>query len=302
VSRLLLEALLSEFSTEVNDASADRKLRPDLDPQFFTVLMTALIDDDHERAETYAANVREVPALAKLDRTFPALLQRLRRVVTKFAGEHGRKPKVVAMDFGDQYWGDVGQHKDIRRFYMALNQADADGEIARALAGLTGPRDARGNLISADSKLGPGVDVSGSVLIDCELTGTGSVKDSVLIGTRVRNIRAAKAFDVLSTAPALELAEGAGTYKVVSPEPLRVPENERVTTLFLPGGREVLMRAHEQLDLRDRQNNYETAVLENPLPFSEAHELMMSMPVEELEARRARATEVALARFAGADD
>lgn len=301
VSRVLLEALLEEFSAEVNDASADRKQRPDLDPQFFTVLMTALIDDDGERAQTYAHTVREVPALAKLDRTFPDLLVRLRRVVSRFAASHGRKPKVVAMDFGDQYWGDVGQHKDIRRFYMALNQPDADGQIARALAGLPETRDARGNLISADSTVAPSVVVERSVLIGCELSGTGSVRDSVLIGTRARDIFAEAAFDVLGTVPKLELAPGAGSYKVVSSEPLRVAEGERVTTLFLPGDREVAMRVHEELDLRDRQNNYEAAVLGNPLPFSEAHELMMSMPVEELEARRARASDAALARFEPAD-
>ena len=302
VSRVLLEALLEEFAHEVNDASADRKLRPDLDPQFFTVLMTALIDDEEERAQSYAQTVREVPALAKLERTFPDLLGRLRRVVTQFTALHGRKPKVVAMDFVDQYWGDVGQHKDIRRFYMALNQADADGHIARALAGLKGPRDARGNLISEDSVVAPGIDVERSVLIGCELSGSGTIRDSVLIGTRARDISADGAFDVLSALPKLELARGAGTYKIVSSAPLSVSENERMTTLFLPGGREASMRVHEDLDLRDRQNHYETAVLDNPVSFSEAHELMMSMPVEELEARRARATEVALARISNADD
>ncbi len=301
VSRVLLGALLQEFSHEVNDASADRKQRPDLDPQFFTVLMTALIDDEHQRRESYAQTVREVPAIAKLDRTFPDLLARLRRVVTRFVETHGRKPKVVAMDFGDQYWGDVGQHKDIRRFYMALNQSDADGQIARALAGLTDARDALGNSISPDSKLAASVVVERSVLIGCELSGSGTVRDSVLIGTRAHHIRADAAFDVLSTVLELDLAKGAGTYKVVSSEPFSVAEGERVTTLFLPDGRDVSLRVHEELDLRDRQNNYESPVLGNPLPFSEAHELMMSMPVEELEARRTRAIEAALTRIANRD-
>jgi hypothetical protein len=302
VSRVLLDALLAEFAAEVNDASASRKDRPDLDPQFFTVLMLALIEDEAERARAYRETVREVPAIEKLAASFPDLLGRLCGVVSRFCEAHGRKPKVVAMDFGDQYWGDVGQHRDIRRFYMALNESTADGQVARALAGLTLARDARGNLISEDSKVSPDIDVRGSVLIGCELSGTGVVRDSVLIGTRAREIQADGAFDVQSTVRRLSLAQGAGSYKVVSSGSLRVAEYERVTTLFLPDGRDLLMRVTEELDLKDRQQNYDARVLGNPISFAEAHELMMSMPVEALEARRGRAIEEALAKFRAPDD
>src|SRR5690606_7478007 len=104
---------------EVNDPGADRAQRPDLDPQFFTVLMIALIDDDALRAASYEQSVREVPALQKLSQQMPDLLERLRRTVLAFRAAHGRAPRVVVMDFGDQYWGDIGQHQQIYRFFMA---------------------------------------------------------------------------------------------------------------------------------------------------------------------------------------
>lgn len=287
VSRRLLDALLGEFQAEVNDPSADRRTRPDLDPQFFTAFMLALIDDDAEREAAYRQSVDEVPALAKLDRSFPTLLPRLRKVVSQFRREHGRDPRVVAMNFGHQYWGDIGQHRQIYEFYMALNQPSADGQIARSLAGLEGACDGRGNLVTADSVVAPGVELHGSVVIGCQLLGRGLVRDSVLIGTRARDINADGAFDVLSVVRDLKLQRGAGSYKVVSEASVEVATRERVTTLFLPDGAVVQMRVTEDTDLRDRQRCYDVPILGNPMSFARAHELMCSQGVDELRARRA---------------
>lgn len=301
VSRRLLDALLSEFSVEVNDETADRKARPDLDPQFFTAFMLALIDDDTKRKADFEQSIAEVPALAKLAKNFPDLLSRLRKVVTEFRVDHGQSPRVVAMNFGAQYWGDIGQHRQIYEFYMALNQSSPDGRIARALAGIEGAADARGNRVTPDSVVAPGIELQRSVVIGCELLGRGVVKDSVLIGTRARDISAEAAFDVLSVVRDLKLGSGAGSYKVVSDAAVEVASNERVTTLFLPDGRQLLMRVAEATDLRDRRLNYEAPVLDNPLSFARAHELMCDQSVDELRARRAEAAASVLQGIAGID-
>ncbi len=287
VSCVLLDALLDEFATEVNDATANRKHRPDLDPQFFTVLMIALGDDEQEMQRAFDSIALEVPALAELRARFPDLLGRLRKVVEGFRQRHGRKPRVVAMDFGDQYWGDIGQHRQIYQFFMALGAQSAEGRIARALAGLGEACDDRGNWITPGSHVSPEVVVRNSVLIDCDLFGSGSVEGSVLIGTCAGNIDAREAFDVESCVSSLRLAPRSGTYKVLRDEPVAADVGERLTTLFLPGGRELLMRVQEDLDLRDRATNYERVTGENPISFAEAHRLMGAVPADELDARRA---------------
>ena len=297
VSRVLLDALLAEFTKEVNDPSADRGQRPDLDPQFFTVLMIALIDDDRARAASYEQAVQEVPALAQLARKMPDLLDRLRRTVLAFRAEHGRAPRVVAMDFGDQYWGDIGQHQQIYRFFMALNEAGAEGHISRALAGLDQARDAHGNLVTPDSSVSEGIQLRRSVLIGAELFGSGLVEDCVLVGTRAGNITARQAFDVGSVVSELALAPRAGTYKVISGEAVTLEPGERATLLFLPDGREALLRVHEQLDLRDRARHYDVPVSNNPLSFRQAHQLMGEVAAEELENRRSERARAVLARI-----
>jgi hypothetical protein len=188
---------------------------------------------------------------------------------------------MVALDFEDQYWGDIGQHHRIREFYLALIADGASGEIARALAGIPDQRDGDGNIIVGDTFVSEDVRVRGSVLINARLEGRGEVVSSVLIGTHARDIKAQEAFDILSTALDLTLQPGSGTYKVVSSEPVVAAAGERLTTLFTPAG-EVHMRCREDTDLRNRQANYDEPILDNPMSFREAHEVMTAVGPEDV--------------------
>ena len=192
---------------------------------------------------------------------------------------------MLALDFGDPYWGDIGQHTKIRDFYTSLNDRGPNGDIARALAAVDAPRDPNGAILVGECSIAPGTVVRDSVLVNARIAGGGRVVGSVLVGTQARTVDARGAFDVLSVVTDLGLAPGAGTYRVVSTEPVRAGPGERVTTLFLPG-REVLARVLEETDLRDRSQNYDRAVLGNPISFREAHETMSSQSHEELTARR----------------
>jgi hypothetical protein len=287
VSRVLLDALLAEFESEVLDPTAQRSARPDLDPQFFTALTLAALPASSTRAEAWEIAKHELPTLAELERNLPGIFQRLINVLDRFEVQHGRKARFVVMDFGDQYWGDVGQHQQIYEFYMALAERSARGAIARALAGIGERRDRQGNLLAGDTSIGE-AHVQNSVLIDCQIDD-GIVIDSVLIGTRAHRIAADRGFDVESTVRELTLGARAGSYRVVSAEPITASEGERVTTVFLPDGTQALLRAHEATDLRDRQNHYEQPILGNSLSFRAAHEQMSRMEADELERRRTEA-------------
>jgi len=290
LSRRLLDLLLDELEDEVNDPDADRKQRPDLDPQLFTALTVAAREDPRDRADAWATAKGESPAIARLDEAMPGIVDRLRRVLDRYRERYGRPARMVALDFGDQFWGDIGQHRQMRELVMALRAPTADGAVARALAGIDGlAPDAWGNVIAGQSRVGAGVTLRGSVLIDAQID-EGEVVDSVLVGSRVGRLSATAAFDVGSVARALRLEPGAGAYRVLSKDdaqPVVARARERVTTVVLPDGPH-LFRVHEETDLRDRPRTYDVAVLDNPLSFREAHALVTAADPDALDAVRRR--------------
>jgi hypothetical protein len=282
VSYDLLDALLEEFQGEVNDSTAHRDDRPALDPEFFTALTIAVNPDAQTRQEAWERAIQESKDVRKLSEKMPDVLARLQKAI----GTLQRPVKMVALDFQDQYWGDIGQHPQIYDFYMALNEPGPKGNILRALADLPDQRDANGNIIVGDSYISQHITVKNSVLINVALTGRGRIADSVLIGTRAENINIENGFDVLSTAPSLHVCSRGGTYKVVSDVPVSVAAGERVTTLFMPTYGTHLMRVHEHTNLRDTAATYDVPILGNPVSFREAHEDMGRITVEELEQAR----------------
>ena len=287
LSRKLLDALLEEFSAEVNDETADRAHRPDLDPQIFTALTIAAIDDPAERASVWEATRAESPAVEKLATMMPKVIERLRGAMDRFKAAHGRPINIAALDFCDQYWGDIGQHRRMYDLYMALADEGAAGRIARALAGIDTPRDAAGNILFGTTRLGPDVQARGSVFINAEVTA-GCIENSVLIGTRAHTVTAERAFDLMSIARSLSLAPRSGSYKVVSDESVSAAFGERVTTVFLPD-ESFLMRVTEDTDLKDRKRTYDVPILGNAISFDEAHKRVTKADPGQLEARRSAA-------------
>ena len=282
VSYDLLDALLNEFKGEVNDSTANRNARPALDPEFFTALTIAVSEDENERREAWQKAIQASKDVKQLSATIPDVLERIQRAI----GTLARPLKMVALDFQDQYWGDIGQHPQIYDFYMALNEPGPKGDILRALADIPDHRDEHGNIIVGDSYISQNITVKNSVLINVTLTGQGRIEHSVLIGTRAGNIAMENGFDVLSTATSLQVSSRGGTYKVVSNVPVSVAEGERVTTLFMPTHGTHLMRVHEHTNLRDTAATYDVPIFGNPVSFKDAHEDMGRITVEELEQAR----------------
>lgn len=288
VSGALLDCLDEEFKHEVNDHRARREDRPALDPEFFTAVTIAAIENSQACAEAWERVCAECAEVRALTSRQPDLVPRLRRVIRSLEFRQKRKFKMVAMDFGDQYWGDIGQHAKIYEFYMALNEQGPPGEIARAIAGLPSRRDAQGNFI-INSTVAPGVRVTHSVLINATIMGRGSVERSVLIGTRAGNIEACEGFDVLSTVTDLRLDPRGGAYKVVASQPVHARPRERLTTLFLPPLGPRIFRVLEDTDLKNKAANYAVPILGNPLSFREAHAEMGAMATRILEKCRGEA-------------
>ncbi|ACY16735.1 mannose-6-phosphate isomerase, class I [Haliangium ochraceum] len=285
VSRALLDALLADFEREVNDPAAKRAERPDLDPQMFTALTIAAMDDEGERARAWQQALSESAAMRQLDAQQPGILARLRGILERFAAEHGRPVRLMAMDMGDQYWGDIGQHRQMFDMFAALRDDGPSGAIARALADLHGAPDDDGNILAGNSVLGAGVRVRNSVLIDVHIDA-GDIADSVLIGTRCGSLHAEGAFDILSTARSMQLAPRAGAYRVLADEPVSAGPGERITTVLGSAG-EQLVRVHEDTDLRDRAAHYDQPIRGNAQSFRALHAEVTAADPSALEERRA---------------
>ena len=287
LSRPLLDALYHEFHADVHDASADRRSRPDLDPQLFTALVVAAEPDPETRNRAWAQALGSSPAIRHLQRNLPDVLLRLRRALDRFKHHTGRPVSLRAVDFGTPYWGDIGQHRQMYAWYSSLRRDTPQGAVARLLAGLPEVADADGNRLGGSNHLGPHVRVRNSVLIDVSID-SGDIVDSVLIGTRAGHVRAVEAFDVLSAAPHLDLAARAGTYRVVTNRAERVEEGHRRTVVFFPEG-PVRLDVHEATDLRDRPATYEVPVLDNAMSFQEAHQRILKADPEAVASRRSHA-------------
>ncbi len=285
MSRDLLDALCEEFAAEIDDPNADRRTRPDLDPQFFTALTLATEPDPVRRREATQATEAEVPALAALREHWPDLVERLHGVVKQLEQRRGRPLSLRALDLGDPFWGDVGQHRQMYTWLQGLRDPSLHGVVTRALAGLPAEPDADGNWIADDCELGPDVRVRDSVLLGVRI-GSGEIERAVLLGTTATTVHACDAFDHGSLAPALELGPRSGGYRVIADTPVVVPPGERLTTVFLPEG-PVAMRVHETTKLRDREKCYDVPILGNPLSFRDAHRRAAEVdPASRTELRR----------------
>ncbi len=270
ISRRFLDALVAEFDAELDDRFAARAVRPDLDPQFFTALTIARIGDARERDRAWNRAREESAAVARLHRDSPDLFSRVRRVVERFEAEIARPLQIAAVDLGEPYWGDVGQHSKIREFFMTLRERSTAGTIARALAGISNERDEWGNVIAGSSTISPDISVRDSVLLDVQLLGSGKIENSVLIGTKAGDVASSEAFDVLSIAASLTLSRGSGTYRVLAEDDCRLAAGERWTTL-VTDERLTQLRVDESTDLGWDAADYRRPVLSNSMSFRDAH-------------------------------
>ncbi|MCX5713263.1 MAG: hypothetical protein NT033_00275, partial [Candidatus Omnitrophica bacterium] len=297
ISYDLLEVLLTEFQADVLDPQVKRQDRPDLDPQFFTALCIATIADPAAREIAWQEAITTIKAMRDLNDKVPGILSRIRRALDNFEQKRNQPVKLVAMDFLDQYWADIGQHTKMFDFFTLINQQGVEAEISRAHAGIDDlERDANGNIFIGDCVISPDIEATNSIFFEVRLTGRGYVDNSVLIGTETIDIQATNAFDFQSIAPAITLENRAGTYMVLEDQPIQAKEKMRLTTLFMPTHGTQLMQVHEDDDLR-RDDIYgkvkdgiqPAPIHGNAVTFVQAHEDMEKLnygTLQELRAQR----------------
>lgn len=296
VGRDLLNALLQEFECEVNDPTADRKGRPDLDPQVFTALTIAAHGVPLERQALWLQAMAQSPAIARMHRQHPDLFPRLVRTVDRLAQSRGRPLRIQAMDFGPHYWGDAGGHRQIFDMFTALNRNTPEGTIARRMAGIPEAPDPKGNRLAGTVTLGEHVTVTDSVLINTHIS-EGRVHNTVLVGTGANHLQCDGALDVGSQVRHLTLPPRAATYRYISPTSTQLQPGERLCSVFLDDA-PLHLSIHESANLKGQPHLYTRPAGPNPISLSQAHQRAVAADPHVTEEHRARATQAAR----GSDD
>ncbi len=257
----------------------------DFDPYF---LMALAMDNDTDK---WGKAVEADGKLEELVKMVPWFFEKVQRVKEIFKEKYGRELSLKIFDLGDNvYWPDIGQHEAMREKYLAINDDGPDGIVARKIEGISGVRDANGNII-INSEISEDVKVRNSVIINSKITGAGKVNGSVIKDSTLGDVEITDSFAVSSSRTGKTvLNQHSGIYKSLGSklDDLALDEKMRHGTVLTDNG-PVGMMVSEDTNLRDKNNTYNVPIYNNELSFKETHEVMAGVSMEELERRRQEA-------------
>jgi hypothetical protein len=177
------------------------------------------------------------------------------------------------LDFGECFWVDMGLHQQLRRALERLTAQDANGDVTRALFGITQQPDVDGNII-VNSQIASGADIRGSVIIDSEIRdGSSVIHDGIVVGGRHGRVSMAAGGIALFCASNTLTFDGPAALALRSVgEAVRLPAGGRHTVLYSPNG-PVTMVGNESVTSYDGPS-YDDPILDNGLSYAEAARLM----------------------------
>ncbi|MCK5450532.1 MAG: hypothetical protein KAI70_02055, partial [Candidatus Omnitrophica bacterium] len=253
----------------------------DFDPYFIMAL--AMAPEQREVWQKKCEVNEKMRALMKMMPDFFEKVQELKRV---FKSTYGRELNIKVLDLGENiYWADVGQHRAMRKKYLALNDDTREGFIARKLSGLQDKRDKNGNII-VNSKVSPNVVIKNSVIVGSDIAGKGEILNSVIVDTEFDDVCMNDAFSIRSTRLGKTvLKENSGIYESLGADDFVLDEGMRHVSI-LTGEERIDLEVSEETDLRDKENTYDVPIFNNKISFDEAYDIMKGVSMEELENRR----------------
>jgi hypothetical protein len=186
--------------------------------------------------------------------------QRMQRFKTAFVHEHGELGLFGVVDVGrGSYWWDYGQVKHYIANNLKLLQEGPEADAMRCFFGITEQDKSSVTSIDADQR---------SCLLHCSI-GSGSVKNSVLIGVRAEHIQAENSVIIDSIVPILE-AKDSLLYNVVEEKPLSIKGGAVRADVFLPHRRQ--LKLYTSLK-RDGSKDWTAKIHSNPLTFADLYTL-----------------------------
>jgi hypothetical protein len=274
VSRVLLDALSTEFADLVDDTTA----RIDWDPYMCRAL---LCGSQHDWDEVVEGDVASGARGAReLTQRYPGFFARIQRARDRLEHCTRRSLEIHAVDFGEALWIDMGLHESLRRFFDDLVADSPRGSVVRALSGLGDvPRDDRANIL-VDSQIAHGADVSSSIVLDSIIEDGNSLMGGgvVIKGIHGRLMMPHGGVSLFSSVRDMSFEEPRAISLGSVAAELSLGSGMRHATLLL-GERALELSCLEDTSARDGQF-YTKLIPGNAVSFEEAARLVGAMVAE----------------------
>ncbi len=287
ISYDFLDIALDVFGKEV----AEPVEKIDWDPYVWLALAC---EDEREWREEMEIEARTGNSgLAQLEAKHPEFFAKITRVKKRLEDRNGRRFAVQALDFGDVFWTDFGQHLALRHNLQVLLEASDRGTLTRELFNLPHERDAKGNTI-VNSKIHSEARIHDSLIVDSEIrSGNSHINRGIVVDsthctvqmpqggvslfctTRDLVFHGPNAIAFNSIAPAISLSEGGRHATVVSRDGIyQLYSSEAITNY--------------------KGENYSGAILNNEISFAEANKRIAGIDQTTLDALRLKAREAVI--------
>lgn len=282
ISYDFLDIALDVFGREV--AAPVEKI--DWDPYVWLAL--ACEDEDEWREEMEVEVRSGNSGIADLEAKHPAFFSKITLVKKRLEDQNGRRFIVKALDFGDVFWTDFGQHLALRQNLDVLLQDDDRGRLTRELFNLPHERDAKGNTI-VNSMIHPEAHVRDSLIVDSEIKSVDShINRGIIVGSTHYNVQMPQGGTSLFCT----------TRDLVFRGPNAIAFNSIATNISLSeGGRHATVVTRDgiyQLYSSEAITNYKGAnysdpILNNSLSFGEANKRIAGIDQATLDELRQKA-------------
>jgi hypothetical protein len=262
----LLRIAARVFESEVRDLAS----AADWDPYFWKALQCATPEEwEATRRSEAATGVRGVQDLESAVPDFFNKVQRVKRLLQE---ETGRDFNVGVLDFGEPYWFDMGSHFAIQGVFADIFSPSNRGRIVRSLLGLP-DNIAYGESFIRKSRVAAGAKVSNSVILGSEIRDPRSaIEGAIIVNSRFGRLEVSRGGSAVHSrgeevkidAPHGMAFRLAGSHTLTG--------QECAASLVTGDGIQTLR--YNYLLGSVVGANYGETVLDNPMSFAEAAEVM----------------------------
>ncbi|MBN1654769.1 MAG: hypothetical protein JXA30_13440 [Deltaproteobacteria bacterium] len=290
ISYDFLDTASEVFSREVQKAVN----KIDWDPYVWLAL--ACENEQEWRDEIEYESRTGAAGLADLLANHPDFFAKITRVKQGVEQKNKRPFTVKALDFGEVFWTDFGQHLALRQNLDLLLEQSDPGKLIRELFALPQERDARGNTV-VNSTVHPQARVYNSLIVDSTIETEQSEIDRGIVVASRHHTASMPHGGISLFCTARDLAfhgPNAVAFNSIIPA-LSLPEGGRHSTIVTPDG--VYQLYCSEAITNYKGENYSGKILDNEISFAEANRRIEGVDQATLDRLRGQEQAAALKMF-----